>query len=140
MAYSQDPASVWINEIDYDNVGTDTGEAIEIAGPAGTSLAGWRIVLYNGANGAQYDSDPLTGTIPNAGGGYGAVVLSYPQDGLQNGSPDGIALVNGTTVVHCYEGIFTALNSPTGTPAAGLESTDIDVAEAGTDPVGRSSR
>ena len=75
MAYSQDPASVWINEINYDNVGTDTGEAIEIAGPAGTSLAGWRIVLYNGANGAQYDSDPLTGTIPNAGGGYGAVVL-----------------------------------------------------------------
>ena len=67
---------------------------------------------------------------------------SYPQDGLQNGSPDGIALVNGTTVVQflSYEGIFTALNSPTGTPAAGLESTDIDVAEAGTDPVGRSSR
>ena len=27
--------SVFINEIHYDNTGTDTGEAIEIAGPAG---------------------------------------------------------------------------------------------------------
>lgn len=36
--------SVFINEIHYDNAGTDTGEAIEIAGPAGTDLTGWRSV------------------------------------------------------------------------------------------------
>ena len=32
--------NVFINEIHYDNTGTDAGEAIEIAGPAGTNLAG----------------------------------------------------------------------------------------------------
>jgi beta-glucanase (GH16 family) len=34
-------AGVWINEIHYDNAGTDTGERIEVAGDAGTSLSGW---------------------------------------------------------------------------------------------------
>ena len=37
--------SVFINEIHYDNTGTDANEAIEIAGPAGTDLTGWSIVL-----------------------------------------------------------------------------------------------
>src|SRR5262245_8983842 len=45
----QSGPAVFINEIHYDNVGTDTGEFIEIAGPAGTDLAGWRLVRYNGA-------------------------------------------------------------------------------------------
>ena len=40
--------SVRIAEIHYDNTGTDTGEAIEISGPAGTSLTGWQIVLLTG--------------------------------------------------------------------------------------------
>ncbi len=48
------PTSVFVNEIHYDNTGTDEGEAIEIAGPAGTDLNGWSLVLYNGANGAVY--------------------------------------------------------------------------------------
>jgi hypothetical protein len=38
----------WINEFHYDNAGTDAGEFIEIAGLAGTNLAGWQLVLYNG--------------------------------------------------------------------------------------------
>ncbi len=33
--------TVFINEIHYDNTGADTGEAIEVAGPAGTDLTGW---------------------------------------------------------------------------------------------------
>ncbi len=37
--------SVFINEIHYDNTGTDAGESIEVAGPAGTDLTGWTIVL-----------------------------------------------------------------------------------------------
>ena len=45
--------TVFINEIHYDNVGTDAGEAIEIAGPAGTDLTGWSVVLYNGSNGLR---------------------------------------------------------------------------------------
>ena len=40
-AHVSDPSpSVFINEVHYDNDGTDTGEAIEIAGPAGTDLSG----------------------------------------------------------------------------------------------------
>ena len=30
------PASIFINEIHYANIGGDTGEGVEIAGPAGT--------------------------------------------------------------------------------------------------------
>ena len=48
---------VFINEIHYDNCGTDTGEAIEIAGPAGTDLTGWSLVLYNGNGGAVYHTE-----------------------------------------------------------------------------------
>ena len=50
--------SVFINELHYDNDGTDAGEAIEIAGPAGTDLTGWSLVLYNGNGGAPYTTTP----------------------------------------------------------------------------------
>lgn len=130
-------STVFINEIHYDNTGTDTGEFIEIAGPAGTNLTGWRIELYNGAGGARYDNDSLSATIPSQQGGYGTVSLSYPTDGIQNGSPDGIALVDpSNTVVQflCYEGTFAATNST----AIGLTCTDIGVTEVGTTPIGQS--
>lgn len=119
---------VFINELHYDNSGTDTGEAIEVAGPAGTNLTDWSLVLYNGANGLSYDSDPLTGTITDQGAGFGTVVINYPTNGIQNGSPDGIALVDSTGTVRqflSYEGSFSALDGP----AIGLTSADIGVAE-----------
>lgn len=128
-------ASVFINEIHYDNAGTDAGEAIEIAGPAGTDLGGWRIVLYNGANGAVYGARTLTGMIPNFGDGFGVAVQTYPVNGIQNGSPDGVALVDaGDNVVQflSYEGVFTAI----GGAADGLSSTDIDVSETSTTAAG----
>ncbi|HSB07899.1 MAG TPA: lamin tail domain-containing protein, partial [Blastocatellia bacterium] len=131
--------SVFINEIHYDNTGTDAGEAIEVAGPAGTDLTGWSIVLYNGAGGAPYDTDALSGVIPNQQNGFGTVSLSYPVNGIQNGSPDGIALVNASNIVVqflSYEGAFTAV----GGPANGMLSTDIGVSENGTEPVGQSLR
>jgi predicted extracellular nuclease len=130
-------STIFINEIHYDNTGTDAGEAIEIAGPAGTDLAGWSLVLYNGSTGAVYDTDPLSGVISDQNGGYGTAVLSYPVNGIQNGSPDGIALVDASSVVVqflSYEGTFTAV----GGPANGLTSTDIGVSENGSEPLGRS--
>lgn len=130
-------STVFINEFHYDNVGTDTGEFIEIAGPAGTNLAGWRIELYNGANGLRYDNDALTGTIPSQQGGYGTVSISYPTDGIQNGAPDGIALINpSNTVVQflCYEGTFTAQNET----AIGQQCTNIPVSEATPPAIGQS--
>jgi hypothetical protein len=129
--------TVFINEIHYDNTGADAGEAIEIAGPAGTDLTGWSVVLYNGATGLSYDTDALSGTIPNLCNGFGVVVLNYAVNGIQNGAPDGIALVDASnTVVQflSYEGTFTALNGP----ANGMLSVDIGVSETGSEPLGQS--
>src|SRR5688572_17179433 len=135
----QGAPAVFINEIHYDNTGTDAGEFVEIAGPAGTDLSSYSIVLYNGAGGATYDTDALSGTIPNQQDGFGTVSLAYAANGIQNGSPDGVALVQGgTTVIQflSYEGPLTATNGP----AVGLTSTDMGVAENGTEPVGQSLR
>jgi len=125
--------SVFINEFHYDNTGTDTGEFIEIAGLAGTDLTGWSIVLYNGNGGASYNTINLSGIIPEQDNGFGT--LSFATLGLQNGSPDGFALVDNTgSVVQflSYEGSFTAVDGP----AAGLTSTDIGVSEPSSTPVG----
>jgi len=130
-------SAVFINEIHYDNTGTDAAEAIEVVGPAGTDLTGWSIVLYNGSGGAVYDTDPLPAVVlADQGGGYGTAVLSYPSNGIQNGSPDAVALVNGTTLVQflSYEGTFAGV----GGPADGVTSTDLGVAEAGTEALGMS--
>ncbi|MFY1696595.1 MULTISPECIES: ExeM/NucH family extracellular endonuclease [unclassified Solwaraspora] len=127
---SDDP---FISEIHYDNAGTDTGEAIEITAPAGFDLTGWQIVLYNGANGAVYGTRTLSGAVPAAG----VLVAEYPTDGIQNGSPDGVALVDpATTVVEflSYEGTLTAA----GGPADGATSVDIGVAETASTPAGHS--
>ena len=128
--FSQTP--IFINEIHYDNTGGDTGEAIEIAGPAGTNLSGWSLVLYNGGDNQTYDTENLTGTIPDLCNGG---VLSFAITGIQNGSPDGIALVNSSSVVVqflSYEGVITATNGP----ANGMTSTDIGVSETSTTTVG----
>ncbi len=130
---------VRIAEFHYDNGGTDAGEAIEISAPAGTSLTGWQIVLYNGSSTAlnTYDTKTLSGSAPATCGTRGVVVQTYAVNGIQNGDPDGIALVDpGGLVVEflSYEGTFTAVSGP----AAGMTSTDIGVREAGTEALGLS--
>ncbi|MGH7718890.1 MAG: lamin tail domain-containing protein, partial [Gemmatimonadaceae bacterium] len=128
---------VRVSELHYDNSGTDAGEAIEVSGPAGTDLSGWQLVLYNGSTGAVYTTTSLSGSIPATCDTRGVVVTSYPVNGIQNGSPDGVALVNAAGVVVeflSYEGTFTASDGP----AAGVASTDIGVAEATSTPVGQS--
>ena len=120
--------SVFINEIHYDNIGADVGEAVEVAGPAGTDLSGWSLVLYNGSGGAPYATTVLNGVIPDLLGGYGVLAFYYPANGIQNGAPDGLALVGPGNVVAqflSYEGSFTAV----GGPADGLTSVDILVSE-----------
>ena len=121
-------ASLFVNEIHYDNTIVDTGEAIEIAGPAGTNLSGYNLLLYNGSDGAVYATITLSGVIPDQQNGFGT--LSFSQVGIQNG-PDGLALVNpANTVIQflSYEGTFTA----TAGAASGMISTDIGVFEDGT--------
>mmetsp|Transcript_9666 Transcript_9666/g.19725 ORF Transcript_9666/g.19725 Transcript_9666/m.19725 type:complete len:944 (-) Transcript_9666:329-3160(-) len=131
------PATLFINEIHYDNDGTDVGEAIELAGTMTTSVSGWTLVLYNGANGAVYNIVSLSGSLRNAVDGYGFLEVNFPTNALQNGGPDGIALVDpagAVTEFISYEGTFTAV----GGPADGLTSTSISVSETGTTPVGYS--
>jgi|HigsolmetaAR206D_1030411.scaffolds.fasta_scaffold02215_2 Predicted extracellular nuclease len=133
-AFAAEPtASPFISEIHYDNAGTDTGEAIEVEAPVGYDLTGWQLVLYNGSNGSVYGTRTLRGVVPAAG----VVVETYPTDGIQNGSPDGVALVapDGSVAEFLsYEGSFTGV----GGPADGLTATDIGVAESGSTPVGHS--
>lgn len=131
------PTSIFVNEFHYDNTGTDTGEAIEIAGPAGSDLTGWSIALYNGSGGAVYNTTVLSGIIPDQQNGFGTLVQSYPTNGIQNGSPDGIALVDPSSTVMqflSYEGTFIATDGP----ASGMTSTGIGVSEASDTPVGDS--
>ncbi len=126
-----------VAELHYDNTGADVGEAIEIEGPAGTDLTGWSVVLYDGNGGPPYSTQPLGGAIPATCGTRGVVVVNYPQNGIQNGSPDGLALVNASGAVVeflSYEGSFTAV----GGPASGMVSSDIIASETSSSPVGQS--
>lgn len=135
------PFVIWLNEIHYDNTGTDQNEGVEVAGMAGMDLSCFQIVFYNGANGQQYSTLNLTGTIDDEGCGYGAVW--FPHAPIQNGSPDGLALVynpalcgqpGAAQVVQflSYEGTFTAANGP----AAGMTADPIPVQETANTPEG----
>lgn len=133
--------AVFINEVHYDNDGADVGEAIEVVGPSSTDLSSWRVVLYNGSNStaATSYSDRLLSEAAISGscGSKQVKVLQYPQDGVQNGTADAIALVDaGGNVVQflSYEGTATASNGP----AAGMTSVDIGVSEPGTTTAGTS--
>jgi endonuclease I len=125
----------WINEIHYDNAGADADEGVEIAGEAGVDLTGWVLLGYNGATSLLYQTVALSGVIPNQQNGHGTLWFTF--GGLQNGSPDGLALVDPTsTVVQflSYEGAFTAGDGV----ASSMSSADIGVAEPGVDPLGNS--
>ncbi|MFI1993130.1 ExeM/NucH family extracellular endonuclease [Actinoplanes sp. NPDC020271] len=126
-AFAAEAQIPFISEIHYDNAGTDAGEAIEVQAPSGVDLAGWTVVLYNGNGGASYGTINLSGT--------GVVSKAYA--GIQNGNPDGLALVDpaGKVVEFIsYGGTFAATNGP----AAGQTSVDIGVAESTTTPAGQS--
>jgi hypothetical protein len=124
--------NIWINEIHYDNASTDVGEFIEITGLAGTSLSGYSLVLYNGSGGGVYATMALSGIILNQQNGFGSLAFAGPSGGIQNGAPDGMALVDSSSMVIqflSYEGAFTAV----GGAANGMLSTSIGVSEAGTE-------
>ena len=119
-------AGVWINEIHYDNVGADQDEFVEIAGKAGINLDSWTLVGYNGNGGRIYKTINLEGIIPDESNGHGALAFEF--SGLQNGGPDGIALIdaNNTLVEFIsYEGKFSGAEGP----AFDEASDDIDVTE-----------
>lgn len=107
-----------INEVDYDQVGTDEAEFIEIYNPCGqvVDLNTYSLQLINGATGGSYQTVNLSGML--ASGEYYVICtnsantvncdLDVPIDVnfIQNGAPEAIALFNGTvmTDVLSYEG------------------------------------
>ena len=137
---SQPPGGVTglvINEVDYDQIGADTAEFVEIYNPtaADINLTGLAIVFINGSNDLEYLRVDL-GTAKNASGlpvstlSPGQFLVARPSNvpldpnalrinmspasgGLiQNGSPDGIAIINvaQSTIIDAlsYEGDITA--------------------------------
>lgn len=125
----------WINEFHYDNEGTDINEFVEIAATAGTDLTGWSVVGYNGNGGSVYKTVNLSGTVSASSGGFGFQSVAF--SGMQNGAPDGLALVNSAGEVVqfiSYEGTLTAV----GGPANGMQSTDVQVSQTSSTPVGHS--
>lgn len=117
--------TVFINEFHYDDASSDSGEGVEIAGPAGTDLAGYTITAYNGSGGVVSDTENLQGIIPDLNQtGYGTIF--FPMAGLQN-SKEGLALSNAEGLIQfiSYEGTLTA----TAGPAEGTTSVDIGVSE-----------
>ena len=122
------------NEIHYVNAGSDMNERIELAGPAGTSLANWRIQFYEGSDGSVYATYNFpSGTLPNTctvgGENIGVVVVDVVAAtgfSFSNG-PDGWALVYGVTPIEflSYGGTFTATNGL----ANGMTSVNINATE-----------
>jgi subtilisin-like proprotein convertase family protein/endonuclease/exonuclease/phosphatase family metal-dependent hydrolase len=127
--------TLWINELHYDNIGTDINEGIEVAGKAGIVLTNYTLYSYEGSNGRVDYTNRLTGTVDFESCGFGAVWFGYPPGGLEN-DMSGFALVlRETQVVHfiSYGGSFNASNGP----AAGMTSLDIGLLQTNS-PVGQS--
>ncbi len=129
-------ASLVINELDYDHDGTDDQEFVELFGTGGEDLTGWELILYNGNGGASYRTVDLStlGTVPMDGFlvvGSALVanvdIIDWTTNGVQNGAPDGVALVSGGVVqdLLAYEGTFDGV----GGPADGMTFPDIGVAD-----------
>ena len=97
------PPNVVINEVDSDQVGTDTAEFVELydGGTGNTSLSGLVVVFYNGTDDKSYAAFDLDGHSTNANGyftlGNAAVPgvdLVFADGTMQNGA-DAIAIYVG---------------------------------------------
>ncbi len=122
-------APLVINEIDYDQVGTDAAEFVEIlnTGSAAVDLDPYSLQLVNGSGATVYQAIDLPAVSLAAGDYYvvcadASTVLNCDLDVtpdtnlIQNGSPDAVALVQGATIVDTvsYEGDVTGYTEGTG--------------------------
>jgi hypothetical protein len=140
-----------INELDYDQPSTDTNEFIEIYNPgtAPRDLGGCILYFVNGANSTVYSTIRLAAAGILPAGGYlvvksssvtadaGALTLPFPQDRdqVQNGAPDGVALVDTVTLTLLdalsYEGSVTSAQLPWIGTVSLVEGTATGAVDAG---------
>ncbi|MCX5745102.1 MAG: amidohydrolase family protein [Proteobacteria bacterium] len=117
-----------INEVDYDQPSTDTAEFVELYNPSATTLTltGKQLVFINGSDGTTYETINLTGTLashaylvfagPNITAAAGSTKIDpgWTSNAIQNGPPDGIAIIDPVahTVIDAlsYEGLLTAVD------------------------------
>jgi PKD repeat protein len=132
FAINSQGQNAWINEIHYDNVGTDTNEMIEVIveNPGSYNLSLFQVDLYNGNSGTIYRTNTLDEfTVGNTVGNSTLYYFMYPVNGIQNG-PDGMALSYDGSLISgqflSWEGTFNGV----GGPADGVTSVDIGVAES----------
>jgi Lamin Tail Domain/Collagen triple helix repeat (20 copies) len=121
-----------INEVDYDQVGADAGAFVELFNGTGSDavLDGLALVFVDGSDSQEYGREALTGVLP--AGGFLVVEAE-----LQNGAPDGIALVDtaAASLVDAlsYEGEIRAaqiggssFDLVEGTPTTAADSNTVD--------------
>ena len=151
-----DVVDIRINEFHYDNSGTDSNEFVEIAVKGGidipnlpnnlANLSDYRVILYNGNDGMYVTPGDLAAsseTLDNMArdgdcfiNGCGFYYVWEPAGGIQNGTPDGIALTGPEGLIQfiSFEGTFTGAEGV----ATGVTSTDVLVEEGADTPEGSS--
>lgn len=135
LLVSSTQAALMINEVDYDQVGTDSAEFIELfnSGNHQLILEDYRLDLINGSTASTYRSFDLSGLSIDAGGylvlcGNNLTVMNCslevaPSNNLiQNGGSDGdgIALYQISELIDSltYEGILSPFTEgPAATPS-----------------------
>lgn len=131
-------ASIIINEIDYDQAGTDNAEFIELFNTSASSISldGYFIDLINGGTDTVYRSIDLSGFDVGAAGYFvicndTSLVANCNYDfttsasWFQNGAPDAVALYSGVNIIDSlsYEGEMTGFTE--GSVLAVADSTSI---------------
>ena len=133
------PSDVFLNEIHYENDGLDSGEFIEVVVSPGYTgaISNINILLYNGSNGTTYGTHALSSFVAGTLTQSMHQIYSKFIPGIQNGNPDGVALVIGGVVKQflSYKGVFLATNGS----ATGITSSDLGVAQTTTEVVGQAS-
>lgn len=137
FAVSGASAAVIINEVDYDQPGSDTSEFIELFNTSSNSISldQHLLELINGTNNSSYRSIELSGFSLAAGDylvicGDSSLVLNCDLElgtssWLQNGAPDGVALYSSNVLVDSmsYEGQLTGFT----------EGSSISIADSNSD-------
>ena len=144
-------SSIIINEIDYDQPGTDVAEFIELfnSGTSAVSLDNYSIDLVNGSNSISYRTIDLSGFSINANDyfvvcgdatqvancDYGFTTTS---GWFQNGAPDAVGLYENTTLLDSlsYEGALSPFTE--GSPLT-ISDSNTDILSIGRIMVGMDS-